>query len=306
MLNFMKFPTQQAFFRWQPAAWLRVTGGDALAFLQGQFSNDLKAKDVASRGAIYGLWLNLKGKVVADSFVVPGDGSEAAPCWIGSYFSPAAVIRERLESFIIADDVTVEDLTGEWAAVSLLGDGGAEPAGVRAFRGRRIQEGNTEWVFPAGAGAAVAARLAGWTELGAEAMARQRIAAGIPAVPPDLGPGDLPNEAGLEAEAISYTKGCYLGQEVMARLKSMGQVRRRLVRVAGAGARPAALPAALFLGERQVGEVRSAVEDDTGGFLGLAMVSLVHVGPGAVLALGRDGAPAVQVRDDLTPLTRED
>ncbi len=74
-------------------------------------------------------------------------------------------------------------------------------------------------------------------------MELMRIQADIAAVPRDIGPDDLPNEGGLEKIAISYTKGCYLGQEVMARLKSMGQVRRQLLRVTGTGA-PPAVPAA--------------------------------------------------------------
>jgi hypothetical protein len=125
-------------------------------------------------------------------------------------------------------------------------------------------------------------------ELSPEEVARRRIEAGIPAVPVDLGPGDLPNEGGLEADAISYTKGCYLGQEVMARLKSMGQVRRRLVRVAIVAKKIPPLPAPLFLGERQVGELRSVAPDAAGGFVGLAMVSLLHVKADARLAFGAD------------------
>ena len=130
------------------------------------------------------------------------------------------------------------------------------------------------------------AQLAGWRELSADEMARRRIEAGIPAVPADLGPGDLPNEGGLEADAISYTKGCYLGQEVMARLKAMGTVRRRLVRVAWAGEEILTLPAALFLGARQVGELRSAAPEAKGGAIGLAMVSLLQVTAGRVARAG--------------------
>jgi folate-binding Fe-S cluster repair protein YgfZ len=110
-----------------------------------------------------------------------------------------------------------------------------------------------------------------------------------------VGPGDLPNEAGLEAEAISYTKGCYLGQEVMARLKSMGQVRRRLVRVGGAGESIPALPVPLFGGGRAVGELRSAVRDGAGGWSGLAMLSRLQVAAGAELAWTPQGNPAVRV-----------
>ena len=311
ILKAMNFSTSAAFHAWRPAAWLRVTGEDAASFLQGQFTNELRG--LPAGGAVYGLWLTLKGKVLADSVVVRGtrsgatDGGEApAEFWVGSYFSPAAVIRERLEGFIIADDVTIEDVTAEWAAVALFGEGvaaamataAAERAGV-VVRGRRGKEEAVEWVFPVAQWDAVRAQIAGVRELDGEEMARRRIAAGVPAVPADIGPGDLPGEGGLEHDAISYTKGCYLGQEVMARLKSMGQVRRRLMRVAGSagGEAPGSLPTALFTGGRKVGEVRSAVSDGAGGWVGLAMLSLLQLEAGGGLALAVDEAPTVRLVD---------
>jgi len=290
--------TSPAIFRWQPAAWLRVSGADAASFLQGQFTNDLRTP---AAGAVYGLWLNLKGKVVADSFVIRDAGADG--WWIGSYFSAAAVILARLEGLVIADDVVFTDETAVWTAVSVVGEGAAawveaNPLpGAVVFPGRRGADGAVECVFPRGGpeypmGAdAVAAR----PVLTADEMERRRISAGIPAVGIDLGEADLPNEAGLETTAISYTKGCYLGQEVMARLKAMGQVRRRLECVgAGEAAVPAALPASVYAGGRVVGEVRSAVSDGRGGWLGLAMLSLLHVAAGTRLALSADGANPVE------------
>ena len=143
----------------------------------------------------------------------------------------------------------------------------------------------------------ISSSLSATTWLTAEEVTRRRIGAGIPAIPADVGPGDLPNEAGLEGEAISFTKGCYLGQEVMARLKSMGQVRRRLMRVRGEGENIPTLPAPLFGAGRAVGELRSAVRDGVGGWIGLAMVTLLHVAPGAELAWTPVGNPAVRVME---------
>ncbi len=275
-MNPINNSTSRAVSPWQPAAWLRVTGSDAANFLQGQFTNDL-----AKGPAVYGLWLNVKGKVIADSFVVRG--RNAGEFWIGSYFSPATTIKERLESHIIADDVVVEDLTAAWAGVTAFGEVAnalrqTPPNDGVVFQGRRATENAVEWVFPAAMRAEVVARFADVIELDAPEMTRRRIEASIASVPADVGPGDLPNEAGLEADAISYTKGCYLGQEVMARLKSMGQVRRRLLRVHGTGEPPPTLPAPLFAGARQVGELRSAARSaNENAFVGLAMLSLLHL-----------------------------
>ncbi len=302
----INFPTSPAVFRWKPAAWLRVAGPDAAAFLQGQFSNDLRALTASPGEASYGLWLTVKGKVLADSFVLRAAGAAGGEdaFWVGSYFSPAAAIRARLESFIIADDVAIADETEAWAGLSILDSAtllpppvGLEDA-VRVFRGRREAGGNLEVVYRVAAGvpAWLESALHG-REVTAGELRRRRLAAGIPAVPEDLGPTDLPQEAGLEEEAISFTKGCYLGQEVMARLRSMGQVRRRLVRVAGAETEPPAAPAPLFVAGRPAGELRSAAADGRSGWIGLAMVTRALVAPGTELAWSAEGGPAVRVME---------
>jgi len=297
----MIFPISAAFYGYRPAAWLRVTGADAAGFLQGQFTNDLRL--AAAGSAVYGLWLDQKGKVLADSFIGKGPGAEEF--WVGSVASPGAEIRRRLEDYIIADDVIVEDASSEWSGVALLGEGtggwlaGVPRAGI-AFRGRRSSEENWEWIFPSSAAAGVSAELAGARELETVELERRRILAGIPSVPADIGPRDLPNEGGLDADAISYTKGCYLGQEVMARLKSKGRIRRRLRRVSGRGPAPA-VPAALWQGETLVGELRAAVSDEgKSGFVGLALLSVSSLRPETPLSLSAHGAAIAACEDART------
>lgn len=285
----------QGFHRWRPAACLRATGEDSLAFLQGQFTNDLHQD--AKEGAVYGLWLNQKGKVLADSFIRKISDRES---WIVSYFSPAAVIRARLEAYIIADDVVIEDVTESMMGLTVVGAMTAADLGLGdagwSFSGRRMREPHTEMVFPVSAEAEVRAKLAGGVSLSSGPMEWKRIAAGIPAVPADIGPTDLPNEGSLETEAISYTKGCYLGQEVIARLKSMGQVRRRLVRVRGAG-EPPPRTTALYQGERKAGELRSTAREGA-EWIGFAMVALPQLQRDQGLALAPGGAPAISFSDE--------
>ena len=299
--------TSPAFFRWRPACWLRVSGDDAGTFLQGQFTNDLRGLARSEPGrcgsVVYGLWLSLKGKVLADGFVLRGAGENEF--WIGTYFSTAAVICARLEGHIIADDVSIEDVTADWTGISVMGEGASSMMESSClgkgfvFPGRRDREKNVEWIFPVAGGEP--ARLPDLArtcrEIDAESVERRRIASGIPAIPQDVGPGDLPNEAGLEVDAISYTKGCYLGQEVMARLKSMGQVRRRLLRVKGESGIWPTPPAVVFSGSRQVGELRSAVSDGAGGWLGFALLSLMHLTPEAALAFAADAPAALRLAD---------
>jgi folate-binding protein YgfZ len=298
----MNVPSPVEIFLWRPAAWLRVTGEDAATFLQGQFTNELRGLKAGE--AKYGLWLTLKGKVLADSFVIKG--SEAAEFWIGSYASQATIIRERLESHVIADDVAIEDQTDTWAGLTVFG-AEADQVAARAlaqstgagfaFPGRRAREAHVEVVLPILRIEAFRTELVAATALHAAEIERRRIAAGIPAVPTDIGPADLPNEGALETDAISYTKGCYLGQEVMARLKSLGQVRRRLLRVTGPSQSPLSLPVPLFAGGRSVGELRSLTTQDDGTVLGFAMLTLLHLKPDSALALTVDGAPAFRLLD---------
>jgi tRNA-modifying protein YgfZ len=301
----MNDSTSAGIFWWRPTCWLKVTGEDAGAFLQGQFTNDLRG--LAPGGAVYGLWLNVKGKVIADSFVIRG--KQEHEFWIASYRSAGADVKARLESHVIADDVVITDAAADWAAVTVIGADLIEVA-MRAagadttrgaetflFPGRRGCEEHREWIFPLASADAVRQLLSTAGEIEAGEVERRRIEAGIPAVPADIGSRDLPNEGGLDADAISFTKGCYLGQEVMARLRSMGQVRRRLMRVSGRVEAPPSLPAALFAEGKQAGELRSVAWRSDGSIVGLAMLSLLHVRAGAGLAFGTDTKPVLHLLD---------
>ncbi|MDI1249012.1 MAG: folate-binding protein [Lacunisphaera sp.] len=291
---------------YRPSALLRVTGDDAAGYLQGQFTNELRQPIGA---AVFGLWLNQKGKVLADSSVLKQGENEFT---VVSIHSTAAVIRARLEEYIVADDVTLTDESNQVQALSVAGRGcsaiiqqclGAMPLPGHflqrdervVFAGRRSRDENYELFGPAAVTEETKSKLLalGAREAGAEEMEFMRISAGRPAVPQDIGPGDLPNEGGLEVEAISYTKGCYLGQEVMARLKNMGQVRRRLHRIHGSGAAPEAL-APLYQRGKQVGQIRSIARQGN-EFVALAMLSFVNLDPASGLGLAPNAAPAVRI-----------
>lgn len=275
------------------SAVLRISGPDSNTFLQGQFTQDLRRPAGACS---YGLWLNQKGKVIADSFVLrvaENDHLVWAPR------TSAAVLRERLESYLIADEVEIVDATAVHGALAIWGVGaaaigarfGAVPeAGAFAaaanefiFRARFSAGDNFVCVTADVEGLRRELAALGATEAERDTLEAYRIAAGLPAVPDDIGPNDLPNEGGLDADAISYTKGCYLGQEVMSRLKNLGQVRRRLFVIEGDGEPPAA-HAPVRQGEKQVGETRSSARVGS-GFVAMAMLSLVNLDRAAPLAL---------------------
>ncbi|MEY3949144.1 MAG: hypothetical protein RJB43_499 [Verrucomicrobiota bacterium] len=235
---------------------VRVTGEDAAAFLQGQCSADLRSVTLADA-----LWLNRKGRVLAHTIISKeADGSHLL---LGPHLAAEALIAV-VTANVIADDVVATDESALWQKWVVWG---AEPklSGVAA------------WDVLTPVGVAALGESATLAELDA-----LRIAGGVPAVPADCGANEFPQECGLEAW-VSYTKGCYLGQEVMARIQSMGSLRRILRRVSGS----VSVGQELKSPEGKVlGTVRSAAGD-----VGLALVS-VDVPEGAVLGAVRIGAPA--------------
>jgi len=246
---------------------VRVTGEDATAFLQGQCSADLRG--VALTDA---LWLNRKGRVLAHTVIVKeADGSYLLLC---PHLSAEALIAV-VTANVIADDVVATDESALWKKWVVWGD---EPklAGAKAFATQRY--GVAAWDVLTPIGAATPSEFAPFAELDA-----LRVAAAVPAVPVDCGANEFPQECGLEAW-VSYTKGCYLGQEVMARIQSMGSLRRILRRVSGVVVVGQELKSAEG---KVLGTVRSAAGD-----VGLALVS-VDLAEGSVLGEVRIGAPAL-------------
>jgi len=305
----MSFSGDFAFFRYRPAAVLKITGPDSQSFLQGQFTQELRGKHPDA--VAYGLWLNQKGKVLADSFVLR---ESVDSWWVLSLLSTATALRERLEAYLIADEVEIIDVTEGWEGVMTMGEEAsarlsrvASPppenafsrvSGGFVFRGKRMAAASWEWLLPLGRAEESLRQQGEGKALTVAEVEFGRIQAGIPAIPRDIGPGDLPNEGGLDQSAISYTKGCYLGQEVMARLKTMGQVRRRLRSVRISGKPSLSLPAELWCRGKKVGDLRSLATDETSGTtIGLAMISLVNLGAEKALSLSVDGPTVVDIQD---------
>lgn len=271
-----------------PAGHLRLRGEDVATFLNSQFSGDLRNPE---RGLCsYGLWLNAKGKVQGDGWVLCRDAELFDVVSVGT---DGAILQEKLEKHIIADDVAIEVIEG---TSSLLLQGEAAGNAVEGLFGEipetgRFLETETAFCFPgrharaahyhicytdaSAAGEAVAElQAAGAEPVDLAAIELERITAGYPAVPIELGVTDLPGEAGLVGEAVCTTKGCFLGQESILRLHNLGRARRGLYAVSGAGAVPS-LPGSLAIAgeERSVGELRSAFETDS-GWTGVAMLKL--------------------------------
>jgi folate-binding protein YgfZ len=291
--------------------WAR--GSDRVDFLQGMLSNDVKK--LAPGSGCPSLLLTEQGKVVADVLVLAEpeafvlDGAETA----------LAGARTALERFIVADDVELEPdaegnrtfaLVGPAAATVLERLGVTPPAAAYGHVTFELDEGAVHVVrIPEpGAGgflcrvsaAAVAAwrrravEVGGATPVGAEAYEVLRIESGRPAFGRDVLPETLALEAPYDA-AISFRKGCYLGQEVMERVTARGHVNRKLV---GVELTEEAVPGArLHAGERDVGWLTSVAWSwRHGRWIALGYVRREHLAAGTTLTVGAASGARATVR----------
>lgn len=255
----------KSFYQFAPAAHFIVTEEDAADFLQSQFTNELRPFKVGQ--ATYGLWLDVKGKVIADS-VMLCEGAEQfrviSECCAGE------LITAHMERHIIADDVEIENVESGFGfelpikAVEALGLDCPMSGRFLQIEGG-ILYSTQDSIYNMVIHEESAAKLAfekltdlGFIEFSASERGLARIDRGRPSVPYEIGAADMPGEGGLERDAISFTKGCYLGQEVVARMHNVGKAQRGLFVVRGEGAIPD-LPLVLTNSEsKRVGELRTA------------------------------------------------
>ncbi len=232
---------------------LCLLGADRKRFLHGQVTNDVnRLKPGEGR---YAALVTAKGKMQSDLNIYCLQNELLLD------FEPglAVTVAERLQKYVIADDVEVVDAGPHYGMVAVAGPKAAEicrksgfeapesaiefsiapydsPEWGEVYVARRALGGAPGYQFfapTAGAGGLLT-RLAGLArELGGrpcgwEAVERSRIESGIPRFGVDMDETNLAPEAGIEATAISYSKGCYIGQEIIARIRTYGQVAKRL------------------------------------------------------------------------------
>ncbi len=261
------------------AALIWVEGPDAGGFLHGLLTNDVAA--LTPGAACEALLLDAKGHVQA-ALRVRSDGDGAYTLLVDA--AAADGVAALLDRYHFSEDL---DILGPEAVdvVTVTGDV-AVPGGLAQIAVPGPLPGSRELVVD-DAAAAIAAL--GAEEAPAEALELARIAAGVPRVGVDTGPTTLVQEAGLEEAAVSFTKGCYLGQETVARIAYRGRVNRILRGIAlGAPAEPGA---AVLADGREVGRVTSAGTAPDLGPIGLAILRH-EVAPGAEVRVEGSDAPA--------------
>jgi hypothetical protein len=267
---------------------LRATGKDAKDYLHRVTTQDVNG--LPPGASAYGAVLNAKGHLLADAhLLVEEDG-------VLLVMDPraAAEARPHLERFVIMDDVTFEDLSASLRRLPVLGPGAAARLGARGgarriANGRRGAPAQDLLLPPAEAEALRAALVAeGAATLDEGALEALRILGGFARYGADMDPSRLPMEAGLTRAAISFTKGCYTGQEVVLRATARGHLQRGLVQLAlPPGAGPGTPLAA---GGQEVGTVTSVAETPEGR-VGLGYLRRAHWREGERVQAG--GADAV-------------
>jgi tRNA-modifying protein YgfZ len=280
---------------------LLVSGPDAAEYLQGQLTNDVEALEPGE--GRYAALLDRKGHMQGDMRVLR---ERADAILLDTEPEALAAVLRHLTMYSVGREVEVADVSTERTILSLIGPRSAEIAGAAVLPPNACERttvagvecllaGTREGIDLIAGAAAAAERLreallaAGAVAVSPEAAEILRLESGVPRFGAEMGTATMPAEAGIVEDAVSFTKGCYIGQETVARLHYKGKPNRHLqgLRLSA----PAEPGAALRLGEKEVGRLGGAAVSPAFGPIGLAIVRR-EAEPGTELAVGEDGVTA--------------
>lgn len=291
---------------------LLLKGSEAAEYLQGQLTNDIEA--LAPGEGCYAALLDRKGHMQADMRVldlsavpfpgISGEGNSGA-IWVDTEPEALAAARRHLDMYKIGREVTLEDVGEQCSILSLIGPRSVELAGSPALPEHASEPVSIEGVECLAVGTVLGIDLiapatdserlrvtlaaAGAPEVHAGAAEILRVETGTPRFGSEMDTATMPAEAGIVAAAVNFEKGCYIGQETVARLHYKGKPNRHLrgLRLSA----PAGPGASLSLGEKEVGKLGGSCVSPVHGPIALAIVRR-EAEPGAELAVGEDGVTA--------------
>ena len=281
----------------------RVSGADRLRFLNGQITNDLRKASETS--AIEACVLNAKGKTNAHAFV-----STSGECFfVDAELDLREALKSRLERYVIADDVQIEDVTDDFSLVHVLSQQSPMPDQGRVVSVRRFAESGWDiWMEAAQHDAGFQRLSSEFTPRDSDAAEVMRIEQGIPRWGRELTEEIIPIEANLEQRTIDYQKGCYIGQEVISRMKMSGQTNKRLcglISLNDIPLQPGMKLVSPSNAEKQVGWITSATRSERIGkeiALGYAKRGFNNAGTRLNALASGDPAVAVPISVELVPL----
>ena len=289
---------------------IAVTGGDRVRWLNGMVSNNVR--DLAPGHGVYAFMLNAQGRIQADLYVF----QRGASLLVDTECVQKEKVLQLFDRYIIADDVEIADISDKLTALGLTGPESRhvlERAGIAVpdlahlqfadvvwqqkditvlRSGEEARESWQVWIAPSHTGELWDALVkAGARPTGTAALNLFRISRGIPQFGEDIRERDLPQETG-QTRALNFTKGCYLGQEIVERIRSRGAVHRLFTAFAVEGTLPEAGTKILAAekeekDEKEVGEITSgAILPLPGGDRPVALGYLRHQAAGKHLRAG--------------------
>jgi aminomethyltransferase len=297
---------------------LLVTGGDRQKWLNGMVTNN--TRDLAVGHGNYNFLLNAQGHILGDMYLY----NRGDYVLLDTDASQANKLREALDRFIIMDDVEIADASEKLAAVGLQGPAakavlsgaGIDPAGLEPLQARdttwqeagitlvATEHGGFEiWLARENASKVWDALVAaGATPAGSDAFEVWRVAQGIPRYGQDIRERDLPQETG-QMRALNFGKGCYVGQEIVERIRSRGAVHRQFSGFEIEGPPPAA-GAKLQTGGKDVGELTSIATTPGDRTVALGYIRREAAAPGSVLTAAGSTARIAEPPFLLEPVLR--
>lgn len=285
---------------------IALRGPDGKAYLHGLLSNDIVA--LQQGGWCYATLLTPQGRMISDMRVF-----DLGDLLLMDVERPVVTtVVEHLDKFIIAEDVTVENVTSTWAQIGLYGPraqdvlaaASADPAWVpplHTLPSSDLGVAGVDLIVPVESADAVGDALerAGAVQVDPADVEVTRVEAGIPKFLVDMDTTTIPLEAGIEDRAISMTKGCYVGQEVIIRVlhRGGGRVAKKLVSLEVEG--DAKRDDRLLAGDREIGRITSVVDSPRlGKRIALGYVQRDFVEPGTELRVTTArGSASAMVRE---------
>lgn len=268
---FQQITAQGAAVNLSARAKFRLTGADRMRYLNGQVTNDVRRTKTDE--TLYACVTDAKGHIAGDVFI----HATADALLLDAEADLRETLGMRLERYIVADDVELTDMTEEWQIWHVWSSAG-NPAHDGStlcphdcLRSNRFGVAGFDLWLPTSSAAPDFDPL---PVLSADDLETWLILKKIPRWPHELNADTFPPEAGLESRAMDFTKGCYIGQEVLSRIKTTGKMPRVLIAFE---CKTSAKPGDELWTDKAVGKVTSLAQHPVNGrFVGLAMVKQGH------------------------------
>src|ERR1700686_4273233 len=295
---------------------ISLTGADRVRWLNGMVTNNIR--DLAAAQGVYAFLLNPQGRILGDLYAY----NRGESITLDTDSAQAEKVLATFDHYIIMDDVEVTNLSEQLTALGIAGPRSPDVLSAAGFtipemtplqaqsrtwqgvdctpvRGEDAEHLSYEiWLASDNVRQLWdALRSAGATPVGSEALELQRIVSGIPRYGVDIRERDLPQET-EQARALNFNKGCYVGQEIVERIRSRGAVHRKFTGFLAEGTEPIAAGTKVVAGEKEVGEITSAASLQLAG--GSKTVALGYIRreagvPGREVAIGALKATLVQL-----------